>query len=216
MKVLNIISSIVMLFLLVAFTAQQTQAQSAQVIVSWSTGHCNICGGPNGNYACAQGSGSPQWNAGVRSFVDPIPFGNVIVSVSVRVDKVNCGISSLGAKINAEAVQTVGINTGNCACGACFPTTLSRIHNYPTYNYGGANTVDLDNIGNLCVKQAVITFNYVTACPPNLALSLVTTDVSCNGGADGSATVSAGAGTAPFSFAWSNGANTATASGLVA
>ena len=41
-------------------------------------------------------------------------------------------------------------------------------------------------------------------------------NVSCNGASDGSATVNAQGGTAPYSYSWSNGATTATATGLSA
>ncbi|NDB81050.1 hypothetical protein EB155_14415, partial [archaeon] len=42
------------------------------------------------------------------------------------------------------------------------------------------------------------------------------TNVSCFGGGDGTATVSPTGGTAPYTYAWSNGQNTATATGLSA
>ncbi len=42
------------------------------------------------------------------------------------------------------------------------------------------------------------------------------TEVSCNGEADGTATVSVSGGIAPYSYDWSNGQTTATATGLVA
>ncbi|MCB0704858.1 MAG: choice-of-anchor L domain-containing protein [Saprospiraceae bacterium] len=41
--------------------------------------------------------------------------------------------------------------------------------------------------------------------PEDVAISFVQTDVSCNGGTDGEATVLIDAGTAPFEYIWSNG-----------
>src|SRR6266513_2905615 len=71
----------------------------AQVIitntVTWTSGWCNICGLTNGNYACAQGSGSPNWNAGIRTFVAPALPGQVVTGVCVTVNKVDCGLSNL-------------------------------------------------------------------------------------------------------------------------
>jgi len=51
----------------------------------------------------------------------------------------------------------------------------------------------------------------------NLSVSLANkSDVSCNGGNDGSITVSPGGGTTPYSYTWSNLANTANNTGLSA
>ncbi len=58
----------------------------------------------------------------------------------------------------------------------------------------------------------------VTGEPVESLLVSITasSDVSCAGGADGSATAEASGGTAPYQFTWSNGLNTATASNLAA
>lgn len=48
------------------------------------------------------------------------------------------------------------------------------------------------------------------AQPDSLALTLSATEVNCRGAADGSTTVSTTGGTAPYSFAWSNGETGAT------
>jgi hypothetical protein len=65
---------------------------------------------------------------------------------------------------------------------------------------------------NTCTVSASAT---VTA-PAALSASATSTNVSCNGGANGSATVVAAAGTAPYMYAWSNGATTAANAGLAA
>lgn len=53
--------------------------------------------------------------------------------------------------------------------------------------------------------------------PALLGLNIVSTvNVSCNGGANGTATVAAVGGTAPYSYIWQNGQTSATATGLTA
>ena len=53
------------------------------------------------------------------------------------------------------------------------------------------------------------------ATTPTCTGSATVTNVSCNGGNNGTATA-VGGGTAPYTYAWSNGQNTATATGLTA
>lgn len=54
----------------------------------------------------------------------------------------------------------------------------------------------------------------VISSNPNLNASATASNVSCPGSNDGTATASGSGGTPPFTFAWSNGANTASISGL--
>ncbi len=62
--------------------------------------------------------------------------------------------------------------------------------------------------------NAPCTMSIPAAC--NLSASVVTNAVSCNGGSNGSATVSVTGGTGASTYLWSNGATTATATGLAA
>ena len=66
---------------------------------------------------------------------------------------------------------------------------------------------------NGCTEEISITIDE----PPVLTISMDTQqDANCNSAADGSASVVANGGTAPYTFAWSNGQTGATASGLAA
>jgi gliding motility-associated-like protein len=58
---------------------------------------------------------------------------------------------------------------------------------------------------NGCQAFASVTLN----APAPISLSFTTTDVSCNGGVNGSATVSANGGTPGYTYLWSNGPTTA-------
>ncbi|EJF53070.1 hypothetical protein SapgrDRAFT_1353 [Saprospira grandis DSM 2844] len=65
---------------------------------------------------------------------------------------------------------------------------------------------------NACTATATITVND----PPALTASSAGTDVSCNAGTDGTATVTAVGGTGAYSYLWDDGQTTATAANLSA
>src|SRR4029077_11879369 len=61
--------------------------------------------------------------------------------------------------------------------------------------------------------RAVVT---ITQPAKLMASASVTTNVSCNGGSTGSASVTASGGTSPYNYMWSDGQTTSDASGLSA
>ncbi|GLB50763.1 T9SS type A sorting domain-containing protein [Neptunitalea lumnitzerae] len=75
----------------------------------------------------------------------------------------------------------------------------------------GTYSVDVTD-ANGCIASETI----VITEPTPITTSTATTMVSCNGGNDGSATVTVNDGTAPYTYAWSNGATTATITGVAA
>ncbi|MBL0051830.1 MAG: SprB repeat-containing protein [Bacteroidetes bacterium] len=76
----------------------------------------------------------------------------------------------------------------------------------------GTYTVTVTD-ANGCTEEATFTIN-----EPNckLTASIAKTNVTCYGGNDGTATVSVLGGLAPYSYSWSNGSTTKTATGLSA
>ncbi len=73
-------------------------------------------------------------------------------------------------------------------------------HTVTTTDANGCATVAMTSIGE----------------PTTVAVSISTTNVSCNGSNDGSATANGSGGVLPYSYTWSNGADVSTASGLAA
>jgi hypothetical protein len=61
-----------------------------------------------------------------------------------------------------------------------------------------------------------ISGTFVISQPSALAIGTTTTDVTCNGGCDGTATATVTGGTATYTYLWSDGQTTATATGLCA
>ena len=112
-----------------------------------------------------------------------------------------------------------GGNTGSAtasATGGTSPYTFAWSNGATTANVtglaAGTYTVTVTD-ANLCTDTETIT---ITEPTPVLAATALNNNVSCFGGNDGSATASATGGTGPYSFAWSNGGNTATVTNLTA
>ncbi|SDV99783.1 Por secretion system C-terminal sorting domain-containing protein [Flavobacterium degerlachei] len=66
---------------------------------------------------------------------------------------------------------------------------------------------------NGCTSASSVTITEPTALSASIASQ---TNVSCNGGANGSSTVTVTGGTAPYTYLWSNGATTASITGVIA
>jgi hypothetical protein len=68
---------------LLLFTAVFALANAASLTQTlfWTGGWCGICEGSD--YACFSGVG--DWNSGERTFVDPIPAGNLVTSITAEI-----------------------------------------------------------------------------------------------------------------------------------
>ncbi len=83
----------------------------------------------------------------------------------------------------------------------------------PVVNATGTYVLKVTNSANGCESTASVT---VTQNPPVSATTNVVANVSCNGGADGSATATASGGNGVYTYLWSTGASTASISNLPA
>lgn len=82
----------------------------------------------------------------------------------------------------------------------------------PTNLANGTHVVTITD-GNGCVHRDTV----IIAQPAPLAIALAQTNVSCNGGSDGTGTANISGGTTPYSYLWSPGGSTApNATGLSA
>lgn len=110
----------------------------------------------------------------------------------------------------------------NCLNDGCYEFTI-----FDSYGdgiccgFGNGSYVLTDASGNVLASGGSFTSSETTpfclSSTPTLTASISgTTDVSCAGGSDGSATATATDGVSPYSYQWSNGASGATASGLSA
>ena len=108
----------------------------------------------------------------------------------------------LGRPINLGTPTTAD----NCALAT---VTNNAPATFPT----GTTTVTWtarDASGNTATATQLVTVSSVTLSTPSV------TNVSCNGGNTGAASVTASGGTAPYTYAWSNGGTTASITNLTA
>jgi hypothetical protein len=118
------------------------------------------------------------------------------------------GVSCFGGSNGTASVTVSGGTPGYTYAWAPLGGITSSITGRPAGNYTCTIT---DNKGCTLVKN--ITIN----TPAAFSASIVKTDVSCNGGTNGSATVTATGATFPYTYSWSpTGGTSATASGLQA
>lgn len=134
----------------------------------------------------------------------------------------NGTVSDLGGP-TATATMTSATCFGSCDGSI----TITATGGAPPYNYdiGGApNTTG--NFTGLCAGTYTYTVTDAGGCstggtitvtePTAVTCAVATTDVSCNGICDGTATVTVAGGTAPYTYSWSSGGTGSIETGLCA
>jgi len=197
-------------------------------------GDSAICEGESTSIAVS-GASSYQWSpsTGLSSPTD----SNVTINIQNTTTYTVKGISASGnciadkpitIEVNdqpAITIQTTPVNcnsqgsaTANVANGSgnfdyewsTSPTQLSQTANNLSVGYYEVTVTDN---ATSCVDSA--STNITNASTPVVYISNFT-DVSCNGGNDGTATAAGSGGTTPYSYSWSNGDNGPTANNLPA
>lgn len=137
-----------------------------------------------------------------------------------RWDDIRVGASPLDLSTFVTNNVCNGGNTGSVNL-----TATSTNPGMLTYNW--SNAASTEDIGGLAAGSYSVIVTDTLGCvdslqnilisePPPIVTSLGSTSVTCNGGADGEASVIASGGTPGYSYFWSNSATTASINGLTA
>ncbi len=181
----------------------------------------------------APGGAAPltyQWDIGVGN----VPTASNLAAGTYNVTVTdNDGCVGEGS-YTVDEPTAVGVSIASTTNPACEGDTNGEIIVTPNggtapYTYsidGGANTQPDSTFSGLADGIYTILVNDANNCPVSvnvtleepdaLLASVTTTDVSCNGNDDGTASISPTGGTIPYTYQWDNGATTSNITGLAA
>lgn len=207
-----------------------TITQPSAFSVSASTGTDVSCFGGSDGVASASASGgvtpySFLWSTGgTNSAVGGLTAGTYGVTV---IDDNGCSdIASI--TVSQPTLLNTSIAASNVLCngGSSGSATASGSGGTTPYTYAWSTSASTAGITSLVAGTYTVTTTDNNACtttqfiiitePTALSASNTTLDVSCFGGNDGEAQVTASGGTIPYSYLWSNAATSATTGSLAA
>ena len=131
----------------------------------------------------------------IPAFIGAITLGSTNVSCNAQADgKAFINTTGINSPYTYRWNTNTGVQIGDTARGLTAGT----------YSLTITNTIGCDSITTITITE-----------PADLTSSIGTsTNVSCNGGADGTATVSPAGGTTPYTYVWPSGTLTANETGL--
>ncbi len=194
--------------------------------------------GGSGNYAYLWQSSSDygtSWiNApGVNTLLDYIPTVALFDTTYYRrmvIDQ-SCGDSAFSDIVKVHVPDSLELDSAitnvSCNGGSDGVIDLTVIGGAAPYTYAWSNTATTEDINGLSAGTYSVTVTDKFGCTisksftvyePALLVANIALDSneSCTGAFDGGLTASATGGTMPYSYAWSNGAGTATIKGIKA
>jgi gliding motility-associated-like protein len=188
----------------------------------YNSGHFGSGYGGGGNYLILDGSTV----AGTSAWCQSIPVSpNTYYSFSAFVaSNYSSVLAIVDFTINGSSIGTLS------APGSTFTwdpfsavwysgsSTIADICIYDQNTIAGGNDFGIDNISFKTCLSCTATVPFTITEPTAIGLSTVQTNVSCSGGNDGTATVTASGGTPGYSYSWNTVPvqNTAAATGLSA
>src|SRR5690606_10651095 len=156
--------------------------------------------------------------------------GLCVGAASVTITDANGCNKVVNFNVTSPSQLTVSTTTTDASCkGTCDGmASVTPSGGTAPYTYLWSNGATTSSTSGLCVGAASVTITDANGCnkvvnfnvtsPSQLTVSTTTTDASCNGDCDGTATATPNGGTAPYTYSWNDALNqtTPTATGLCA
>lgn len=195
--------------------------------VSSSDVSCN--GGNDGTLSVAASGGvAPYTYLWSNGATDANVLGSVAGAYSVVVTDVNGCTATVSSSISEPDALSLSASSNDVSCNGANDGSASANVSGGTapYNYAWNNGATSSSIQGLSAGDYSVTVTDANGCsaveqasvtePIALSASASSTNVNCNGASSGSLSASASGGTAPYSYQWSNGATSASVSGISA
>jgi len=194
--------------------------QCAGLSLAVSSTNVTCFGAANGTVTAVPSGSSGYvflWNTGAATAsVANLPPGNYTVTVN---DAAGCTVVG-GASVSQPPAISLVASSSNITCNGASNGTASAAATggTPSFSYTWSNGASGQNLTGLPPGTYTVTATDSASCtasqtlsiaqPPALTLSVTKTDETAVGAKDGTATATAGGGTAPLNLLWSNGATT--------
>lgn len=223
------------------YTVTCTDDNNCQHIqsVTVNSFNCTISGTPNYSDVSCNGAGNGEATVDLQNAANPVSYewsnGETTASISnllpgiysvTATDDSNCPVS-LNITINeppalAANATSTDETSADANDGTASATPTGGVGNYSYEWSNGETTSSISDLApgeytvtvtdeNNCIEIQTVT---VLQFGCTILTDINSSDVSCKGAADGEASVSLNGGTAPYSYSWSNGGNSATITNL--
>ena len=208
-------------------TVQVTITQPPPVTVNL-TSTAAACGGSTGTATATAGGGTPgytyQWqpSGGTGATANNLANGNYTVTVT---DSRGCtATGTVAVAVTPPPVITLNTTTAvNCNGGSNGSATVNATGGTAPLTITWSNGASGTTANNLPAGTYTATVTDANGCtatvqanitePTPVTVNLTTTAATC-GGSNGTATATAGGGTPPYNYTWSNGTTGTTANNL--
>ncbi|MCK6650398.1 MAG: SprB repeat-containing protein, partial [Bacteroidia bacterium] len=202
-----------------------------------TNGSINACMGQTVTFFATGTGGTPPYQylwsptVGVSnpSSPNPLVIAQNTMTYVVTITDANGCTSTNPLTLLVDPMPNINIASNNATCNQCNGSIINNTTGAVTYNWSGPMgfTSTIQNPVNLCVGSYTLTAVSSTGCAANDFVNVssnntitgsvsVGANASCFGSCDGVLTAIPSGGTAPYTYAWSNGVTTATATNLCA